>query len=99
MLPNRESGPQNQPNANVAVSVLAGADTSIGGIVTVRIASGIAGSAVFPSLAERKRIAPITTPTRQTPTKIHRVGGIPLPKRVIFCISTNHKFFYLRTNF
>ena len=32
-LPNRESGPQNQPRANVAVSVSTGAAASIGGIV------------------------------------------------------------------
>ncbi|HUX76326.1 MAG TPA: hypothetical protein VMY40_06765 [Anaerolineae bacterium] len=32
MLPNRESGPQNQLSANVAVSVLAGAAASMGGI-------------------------------------------------------------------
>src|SRR4030042_367045 len=34
MLPNRESGPQNQPSAKVAVSILAGAEASIGGIGT-----------------------------------------------------------------
>ena len=32
-LPNRESGPQNQPKANVAVSVTDGLFVSIGGIV------------------------------------------------------------------
>jgi hypothetical protein len=32
MTPNRASGPQNQPSASVAVSVLSGADRSIGGI-------------------------------------------------------------------
>jgi hypothetical protein len=31
-LPNRESGPQNQPKAKVAVSVTPGRDASIGGI-------------------------------------------------------------------
>jgi hypothetical protein len=32
MLPNRESGPQNQPKAKVAVSVIPGAVAPIGGI-------------------------------------------------------------------
>ncbi len=32
ILPNRESGPQNQPSANVAVSVFNGAEASMGGI-------------------------------------------------------------------
>jgi hypothetical protein len=31
-LPNRESGPQNQPLAKVAVRVVAGASASMGGI-------------------------------------------------------------------
>ena len=31
MLPNRESGPQNQPKAKVAVSILAGMCLSMGG--------------------------------------------------------------------
>jgi len=35
MLPNRESGPQNQPKEKVAVSVLAGIISSIGGILGV----------------------------------------------------------------
>ena len=34
-LPNRESGPQNQPRANVAVSVLAGKAASMGGILVL----------------------------------------------------------------
>jgi hypothetical protein len=34
ILPNRESGPQNQPKAKVAVSVWAGAAASIGGMAT-----------------------------------------------------------------
>jgi len=37
MLPNRESGPQNQPRAKVAVSVMAGATASIGGILLLDI--------------------------------------------------------------
>jgi hypothetical protein len=35
-LPNRESGPQNQPKAKVAVSVTPGRDASIGGIAADR---------------------------------------------------------------
>ena len=35
-LPNRESGPQNQPKAKVAVSVTPGRDRSIGGIAADR---------------------------------------------------------------
>src|SRR3990172_5198776 len=35
-LPNRESGPQNQPKAKVAVSVPPGRDRSIGGIAADR---------------------------------------------------------------
>jgi hypothetical protein len=46
MLPNRESGPQNQPRAKVAVSVRVGMEVSIGGIamlsVTLASCSGIA---------------------------------------------------------
>ena len=34
-LPNRESGPQNHPRANVAVSILAGKAASMGGIVVL----------------------------------------------------------------
>ena len=34
-LPNRESVPQNQPRAKVAVSVLIGAEASMGGIVAL----------------------------------------------------------------
>ena len=37
-LPNRESGPQNQPKAKVAVSVAFGRDASIGGIAADRVA-------------------------------------------------------------
>jgi len=37
MLPNRESGPQNQPKAKVTVSILVGREASIGGIVTLGI--------------------------------------------------------------
>jgi len=33
ILPNRESGPQNQPNAKVAVCTVIGAKTSMGGFV------------------------------------------------------------------
>jgi hypothetical protein len=33
MLPNRESGPQNQPSEKVAVSTRAGCSRSMGGIV------------------------------------------------------------------
>ena len=35
-LPNRESGPQNQPKANVAVFICAGAAASMGGMVPFR---------------------------------------------------------------
>jgi len=35
-LPNRESGPQNQPKAKVAVSVTPGREASIGGIAAGR---------------------------------------------------------------
>ena len=35
MLPNRESGPQNQPKAKVAVSISVGTEASIAGIVTL----------------------------------------------------------------
>ena len=37
-LPNRESGPQNQPNANVAVLVSAGAAASMVGILVLMVA-------------------------------------------------------------
>lgn len=43
-LPNRESGPQNQPKAKVAVSVTPGRFASIGGIAVVR------GDVPFPVL-------------------------------------------------
>jgi len=35
MLPNRESGPQNQPSANVALSVLVGSEASMGDIAAL----------------------------------------------------------------
>ena len=37
ILPNRESGPQNQPKAKVAVSVLIGTEVSIGGTVALGV--------------------------------------------------------------
>jgi len=40
-LPNRESGPQNQPSANVAVIVSVGAAASMGGISCVIVAGDI----------------------------------------------------------
>jgi len=63
MLPNRESGPQNQPKANVAVSVLVGAAASIGGIGTVLPVLSI----VFPSFALARRTPPTTSAIRQAP--------------------------------
>jgi hypothetical protein len=43
-LPNRESGPQNQPTAKVATSVFAGAAASMGGLVAFGIERVIAVS-------------------------------------------------------
>jgi hypothetical protein len=47
ILPNRESGPQNQPKAKVAVSVLAGAAASIGGLMALGIELVFAIASVF----------------------------------------------------
>ena len=60
-LPNWDSTPQNQPRANVAVSVLVGAEASIGGI-----AEGILflfKSTFSPSFMGLKKNAPIISPT------------------------------------
>jgi hypothetical protein len=60
-LPNRESGPQNQPKAKVAVSVAPGRDASIGGIAAVR------GAVPFPILPV---IAAATDPAASNPKRI-----------------------------
>ena len=49
-LPNRESGPQNQPNANVAVLVSAGAAASMAGILVLMVAFDFVGSILLPFL-------------------------------------------------
>ena len=77
ILPNRESGPQNQPSAKVAVSVFKGGEASIGGIpilgiefvlVIARISLPFV---VFLLLhASRKIPNPITIDTAPV-TKIH----------------------------
>lgn len=67
-LPNRESGPQNQPIANVAVFVSVGALASMGGI------SGWGGGGASPGIIfslpapEARRIAPAAIPARVTNT-------------------------------
>jgi hypothetical protein len=47
ILPNQESGPQNQPSANVAISVLAGAARSIGGLMPLGIEPIFAVASMF----------------------------------------------------
>jgi len=49
-LPNRESGPQNQPNANVAVLVSAGAAASMVGILVSMVAFDFVDSILLPFL-------------------------------------------------
>jgi len=52
ILPNRESGPQNQPSANVAVSVWVGAEASMGDIVALGTELVFVGVIVFLSFVE-----------------------------------------------
>jgi hypothetical protein len=52
MLPNRESGPQNQPRANVAVSVLVGTEASMGGIAALETGLVFVRVTVFLSFVE-----------------------------------------------
>ena len=66
MLPNRESGPQNQPRAKVAVSVLTGAAASMGGIILVGVAVLFAPLMILFSLAQPK-IAPVRRTISITP--------------------------------
>jgi hypothetical protein len=81
MLPNRESGPQNQPNANVAVSVSVGAEASVGGIVALGTGLAVARVIVFLSFVEPRKIAPKTSPTKQAPTTtILRMGVVALSR-------------------
>ena len=49
-LPNRESGPQNQPNANVAVLVSAGAAASMVGIPVLMVEFDLVDSILLFSL-------------------------------------------------
>ena len=49
-LPNRESGPQNQPNANVAVLVSAGAAASMVGILVLMVGFDFVDSILLPFL-------------------------------------------------
>ena len=72
-LPNRESGPQNQPSAKVAVSVFSGAARSM---------SGRPGVVPFPFLGS-STAAQATNPTRQAPTSaIRQTGPTPFNKAV-----------------
>jgi hypothetical protein len=63
MLPNRESGPQNQPSANVAVSVLVGAAASMGGIA-VRGTALLVSVSIFLLVKPKK----IPSPANTSPT-------------------------------
>jgi hypothetical protein len=47
MLPNRESGPQNQPRANVAISVLAGVARSMGGLMALGMEPVFVAASIF----------------------------------------------------
>ena len=59
-LPNRESGPQNQPKAKVAVSVTPGGGASIGGIAAVPPGTGDRKNAPMdPAAINPKRIVPL----------------------------------------
>jgi len=78
MLPNRESGPQNQPNANVAVFVSVGAAASMGGIVALMVV----GVIIFSSLIERSIVTAKTAPTRSRST--FGMAGIASAKLYIF---------------
>jgi len=57
-LPNRASGPQNQPIAKVAISVLAGLEVSIGGIVVFLFTIGLSW---FEFINNGIRISPAAT--------------------------------------
>ena len=54
ILPNRESGPQNQPSANVAVSVFTGALKSISGISVFMLACDFAVAIVLPPFSNAR---------------------------------------------
>jgi hypothetical protein len=68
-LPNRESGPQNQPKAKVAVSILAGADASMGGIDRLRISPLFVRSTILFPLIKLRRIAVKIAPVKNTRNK------------------------------
>jgi hypothetical protein len=93
MLPNRESGPQNQPNANVAVSVSVGTEASVGGIVALGTGLVVARGIVFLSFVEPRKIAPKTSPIKHAPTNtILRIGVVALSRSAIGYTSIKHKF-------
>jgi hypothetical protein len=84
MLPNRESGPQNQPNAKVAVSVLVGAAASMGGIA-VRGTASVISVSIFLLVKPKKIPSPAnTSPTTPAPTiTVLRAGATTLIKSAI----------------
>jgi hypothetical protein len=65
-LPNRESAPQNQPKAKVAVSILAGVDASMGGIDRLRISLLFVRSTTLFPLTKPRRIAVKIAPVKNT---------------------------------
>jgi hypothetical protein len=68
-LPNRESGPQNQPKAKVAVSVLAGADVSMGGTDRLDISPLFVRLITLFSLTELRGVTAKIVPEKNTCNK------------------------------
>ena len=85
ILPNWESGPQNQPNAKVAVSVSVGAEVSCVGIVA--LGTELFSFAVFLSLQPNRKIGS-TKATRSKDTGI--LSFISAPQRI--CLITIYSF-------
>jgi hypothetical protein len=62
MLPNRASGPQNQPKAKVAVSVFVGAAASMGGMAVMGVAFPCKDSVSSPPAGACKGMSEVSHP-------------------------------------
>lgn len=81
-LPNRESGPQNQPKAKVAVSVALGRDASIGGIAADRVAVPYTILPVMAVPSDPDGCDAVTTPGTGTRKYAATDPAASIPKRI-----------------
>lgn len=87
-LPNRESGPQNQPKAKVAVSVAFGRDASIGGIAADRVAVPYDILPVMAVPSDPVGCDAVTTPGTGTRKYAANDPAASIPKRIAFLVAS-----------